>query len=214
MSIWVAKLVQKCNEPFAKVIKGKKNAFVSAKKKSYLRTHNQLLQLLKEQLIILSLLLFLPFFATEAQIQQGKASYYANEFVGQRTASGEVFTQNDYTCAHRSLPFGTLLRVKNLDNGREVTVRVNDRGPFVKGRIIDLSYAAARDLGMVLRGTCNVEIWPVDFVPKTEEEPKRVKEVCSPEYLYGSDPRPWHELKINDAPLPYEKNTTPARLKD
>lgn len=92
------------------------------------------------------------------RVQVGVASYYGREFHGQKTASGERFDMYDLTAAHRTLPFGTRLRVTNLTNGRQVIVRVNDRGPFVKGRIIDLSYAAARELGMIGTGTAWVKI--------------------------------------------------------
>ncbi len=100
----------------------------------------------------------LYFSSVEAQTTLGKASYYASEFQGQRTASGESFSPQEFTCAHRTYPFGTLLLVRNLDNGREVIVRVNDRGPFVKGRIVDLSYEAAKELDMIRKGVCNVEV--------------------------------------------------------
>ncbi|NTU57887.1 MAG: septal ring lytic transglycosylase RlpA family protein [Chlorobiaceae bacterium] len=91
-------------------------------------------------------------------IAEGKASYYANRFHGRKTASGSNFDKKDYTAAHRSLPFGTMVRVTNLDNGRKVLVKVNDRGPNMKSRIIDLSKAAARDLGLVDNGIGNVRI--------------------------------------------------------
>ena len=90
--------------------------------------------------------------------QTGKASYYGNEFDGRKTASGEIFRQNKLTAAHRSLPFGTMVTVKNLANGRTVTVRINDRGPFAKGRIIDLSKSAAQSIDMVKQGVVSVEI--------------------------------------------------------
>lgn len=97
--------------------------------------------------------------ATSAGFQQrGVASYYGDGFHGRLTASGETFDMYDLTCAHLSLPFGTVLRVVNLDNGREVTVRVNDRGPYVGGRIIDLSYGAASELGMLEAGTASVQL--------------------------------------------------------
>jgi rare lipoprotein A len=88
----------------------------------------------------------------------GMASYYGREHAGRRTASGEVFDMNEMTAAHRTLPFGTRVRVTNLANGREVTVRINDRGPFRRGRILDLSYAAARRLGIVGRGVARVRV--------------------------------------------------------
>jgi rare lipoprotein A len=86
---------------------------------------------------------------------QGVASFYTE---GTRTASGERFDTHELTAAHPSLPFGTRLRVTNVATGRSVTVRVNDRGPFVRGRVVDLSYAAAERLGMVGRGTAKVKL--------------------------------------------------------
>jgi rare lipoprotein A len=90
--------------------------------------------------------------------QRGIASYYGRDFHGKRTASGEIYDMNGISAAHRTLPFRTILEVTNLDNGRKVTVRVNDRGPFVAGRIIDLSVGAARELRMLKAGTAMVEI--------------------------------------------------------
>lgn len=91
-------------------------------------------------------------------IQYGKASYYGEEFHGRKTASGEIFNKWDYTCAHKKLPFDTRIKVTNLKNQRTVIVRVNDRGPFVKGRIIDLSFAAAKKIGMIKDGVVKVKI--------------------------------------------------------
>jgi rare lipoprotein A len=90
--------------------------------------------------------------------QSGKASYYGNEFDGRKTANGEIFRQNKLTAAHRTLPFGTMVTVKNLANGRTVTVRITDRGPFAGGRIIDLSRAAAQAIDMIKQGVVAVEI--------------------------------------------------------
>lgn len=87
-----------------------------------------------------------------------EASYYAEKFHGRKTASGEIFNMNALTCAHKTLPFGTVLRVTNLKNNATVDVRVNDRGPFVKGREIDVSKAAAQKLGMIKTGTARVRI--------------------------------------------------------
>ena len=95
--------------------------------------------------------------------QRGTASFYAEAFHGRRTASGEIYDMNSMTCAHRTLPFGTILDVENLENGSTVTVRVNDRGPFVGGRIIDLSRAAADRLGMIGPGTSEVVLRVVGF---------------------------------------------------
>ncbi|MEA3001380.1 MAG: rare lipoprotein [Sphingomonadales bacterium] len=89
---------------------------------------------------------------------QGEASYYGAELAGNRTASGERFDPRAFTCAHRSLPIGTMLRVTNLANGRSVLVRVNDRGPFARSRILDMSLAAARDIDMVRAGKARVRL--------------------------------------------------------
>lgn len=88
----------------------------------------------------------------------GLASYYGHKFHGRPTASGERFNMNAMTAAHPHLAFGTRVRVTNLKNKRTVQVRINDRGPFVKGRIIDLSYAAAKKIGMLLDGVVKVRM--------------------------------------------------------
>jgi len=92
-------------------------------------------------------------------IERGIASWYGPGFAGRATASGEIFDPGELTAAHKTLPFGTLVRVLNLDNGREVTVRINDRGPFVRKRVIDLSRAAAEAIGMIGPGTARVELY-------------------------------------------------------
>jgi len=94
----------------------------------------------------------------EGDTNEGYASYYGEEFNGRETASGEIYNMYDLTCAHRSLPFGTKLKVINTENGKSVIVRVNDRGPWVKGRIIDMSYQAAKEIGMLDTGTAWVKI--------------------------------------------------------
>lgn len=100
------------------------------------------------------------FISLHAQ-QRGKASFYSRQATGARTSSGERLHHRDFTCAHRTHPFGTLLKVKNLSNGKEVVVRVNDRGPFGRGRIVDLSWGAAKALGMLSQGVVAVEVTPV-----------------------------------------------------
>ncbi|MCB8887876.1 MULTISPECIES: septal ring lytic transglycosylase RlpA family protein [Halomonadaceae] len=95
-------------------------------------------------------------FAQETDFQEGVASFYSDRFQGATTASGEAFDQQALTAAHPSLPFGSKVLVTRPDTGQEVEVLINDRGPFVKGRIIDLSKSAARQLGMVRRGTAPV----------------------------------------------------------
>lgn len=120
------------------------------------------------------------FISLHAQ-QRGKASFYSRRATGARTSSGERLHHNDFTCAHRTHPFGTKLRVKNLNNGKEVVVRVNDRGPFGRGRIVDLSWGAAKALGMLSHGVVPVEVTPVDKKQVSSEDKestsdKRLKE--------------------------------------
>ena len=90
--------------------------------------------------------------------ETGKGSFYADKFQGRPTASGEKFDQHKMTAAHRTLPFGTKVKVTNLANGRSVNVTINDRGPFAPGRIIDVSKKAANKLGMVDAGVANIQI--------------------------------------------------------
>lgn len=98
-------------------------------------------------------------FASETQlIGAGRASYYADKFDGRRTASGEIFDQDELTAAHRTLPMGSLVKVTCEKTGRSVTVRVNDRGPFTGSRVIDVSKAAARELGMLNAGLTEVTL--------------------------------------------------------
>lgn len=97
-----------------------------------------------------------------AKTSVGIASYYGKEYHGKTTASGEIFDMTKLTAAHRSLPFGINVRVTNLSNYQSVIVRVNDRGPFIAGRIIDLSLAAAQRLGMVTAGLARVSVEPIE----------------------------------------------------
>lgn len=109
--------------------------------------------------IILCLLFFSIYsFSQEEYPQFGKASFYADKFVGKLTASGEKYKHSDMTAAHKSLPFGTKIKVTNLMNNKSVVVRVNDRGPYVKGRIIDVSKSAAKKLDFIDTGIVDVKI--------------------------------------------------------
>lgn len=98
-----------------------------------------------------------------AQTYSGEATYYSNKFHGRRTSSGELYHKDSLTCAHRTLPFGTLLKVRNKKNGREVIVEVTDRGPFRKNTIVDLSQAAALQLDMLHAGVAKVEVSHVEL---------------------------------------------------
>lgn len=103
--------------------------------------------------------------ATSSHQLQGIASYYADEFNGRTTSNGEVFDMHKLTAAHRTLPFGTVVRVTNTQNGRSVVVRINDRGPFKDDRVIDLSLEGARKIGMIADGTAPVTLEIVEFGP-------------------------------------------------
>lgn len=97
-------------------------------------------------------------------IQSGKASFYAKKFQGRKTASGERLHPDSLTCAHRSYPFGTKLKVYNPANGRSVIVRVTDRGPYIRGRIIDLSWRAAKELDIISKGVGMVTVQRLDEI--------------------------------------------------
>lgn len=86
----------------------------------------------------------------------GISSYYGEKFHGRKTANGETFNMYDFTAAHKTLPFGTIIEIENLSNNKKVTVRINDRGPFVRNRILDISYAAAKEIGMLQSGTAKI----------------------------------------------------------
>ena len=132
--------------------------------------------------LVIGILLFvLPLFegrcgeAAAQDFQRGKASFYAKHFKGRKTASGERLHPDSLTCAHRSYPFGTLLRVYNPVNSRSVIVRVIDRGPYVRGRIIDLSWRAAKELDIIGQGIATVFVskanaFVVPFLPTDEIE--------------------------------------------
>ncbi len=91
-------------------------------------------------------------------VQKGIASWYGSDFHGKLTSTGEIYNMHALTAAHKTLPFGAYVRVTNLNNGKSIVVRINDRGPFIKGRIIDLSYAAAKKVGMDITGVAPVKI--------------------------------------------------------
>ncbi|HEX4926296.1 MAG TPA: septal ring lytic transglycosylase RlpA family protein [Bdellovibrionales bacterium] len=127
------------------------------------------------QLLFASILILIagcnPAGIRQGYFEKGLASWYGPRFHGRKTASGERFNMNAMTAAHKTLPLGTWVRVKSLTNGKEVVVRINDRGPFVEGRIIDLSRAAARKLGMIQKGNDEVEL----SVPTTPLAAKPVR---------------------------------------
>lgn len=121
-----------------------------------------------------------------AQKQHGKASYYSKKATGARTASGEKVHHDSLTCAHRFYPFGTHLKVTNLSNGKSVIVKVIDRGPFGRGRIIDLSWGAAKEIGMLSQGVASVKVEmienPIPYRPEDIKLPKVDFEVVENDY--------------------------------
>jgi len=139
------------------------------------------------------------FSSLKAQPQTGKASFYSKRATGMRTAGGDKVHHDSLTCAHRTFPFGTLLQVTNPANGRVVVVRVNDRGPFIRGRIIDLSWRAAKELDILAQGVATVEIEPLEpmcipYAYKEKYEIPKVSEAIETEEF------PWKP--INGHPLP------------
>ncbi|MFW5712579.1 MAG: septal ring lytic transglycosylase RlpA family protein [Spirochaetota bacterium] len=111
-----------------------------------------------KKLILLVQILLLFAAAAVSSAETGYASWYGGKFQGRQTASGETFDTNQLTAAHKTLPFGTVVEVTNLDTGKSVQVRINDRGPFVEGRIIDLSRKAATEIGMMGTGIAPVKV--------------------------------------------------------
>jgi rare lipoprotein A len=134
---------------------------------------------------IIIFLMLCPVLISLGQIQTGKASFYADKFEGQPTASGEKYKHNKLTAAHKTLPFGTVVRVTNLANGNTVDVEINDRGPYIDGRVIDLSRSAAEKLGFVNLGITDVKLEVVDpGSGKTKSQPVAIDNVTVDEDEY------------------------------
>lgn len=150
---------------------------------------------------------FLLFFSITswAQVQTGKASFYADKFEGRRTASGVKYHHNKATAAHRHLPFGTKVRVTNLANNKTTVVEINDRGPFVSGRIIDLSKSAAQKLGYIPIGVTDVVLEVVggdadtidDVSIPTETASNTDNPTSTPASNANVEPNEFYELSIN-----------------
>ena len=135
-----------------------------------------------QKISILFLILLTGFTFLLAQKQKGKATYYSKKATGTRTASGERLHHDSMTCAHRTYPFGTLLKVTNPSNKQEVIVKVTDRGPFTRGRIIDLSWRAAKELGILAAGVAMVTVERIDSadiikVPYRSKERREPREL-------------------------------------
>ena len=108
-----------------------------------------------------------PLSSHEGFVQTGIASWYGSDFHGKKTSNGDTYDMYAMTAAHKTLPFGVYVKVSNRNNGRDTVVRINDRGPFVAGRIIDLSYSAAKDIGVVFSGTALVKIEALGYLDET-----------------------------------------------
>ena len=141
---------------------------------------------MKLSLYITAILAMLCLCPCYAQKQHGKASFYSKRATGARTASGQRLHHDSLTCAHRFYPFGTHLKVTNLGNGKSVIVKVIDRGPFGRGRIIDLSWAAAKKIGMISQGVASVKVEmvenPVPYRPEEIKLPKVDFEVAESDF--------------------------------
>ena len=141
----------------------------------------------RTKLLLIALFTLCNIFTLTIQAQSdGKASYYSNGLHGRKMSNGERYDCNAFTCAHRTLPFGTRLKITNPRNGKSVIVRVTDRGPFVRGRVVDLSYAAARELGTLASGVAYVK---VELVRKETEIPfpsESTGIIEMPEIEYGT----------------------------
>jgi rare lipoprotein A len=158
-----------------------------------------------------------PIPAVLGAAEVGVASWYGHPYHGRRTSNGEVYDMDQMTAAHLSLPFGTLVRVTNLDNGRGTEVRINDRGPFINGRIIDLSRAAARQISMIGPGTAKVRVEVIATpamaaasqpavapmsgvraieISQTQELPAEVRPASSPESSSACSDSPYFGVQI------------------
>ena len=158
---------------------------------------------------LLSVLVSLALTPCAAQKQHGKASYYSKRTTGARTASGQRLHHDSLTCAHKHYPFGTMLKVTNLSNSKSVIVKVIDRGPFGRGRIIDLSWGAAKAIGMLSQGVASVRVErldkPIPFRPEEEKLPKIEFDVAESDYEFTPKWRKKSEEKDTNKELKTNK---------
>ena len=133
----------------------------SSSKLNFMHT-NQKISIMHKISIVFILIGFVAIFSCEAQIQTGTASFYADHYEGKKTANGEKYKHKNFTAAHKFLPFGTIVKVTNIENGESVEVRINDRGPYIADRVIDLSRAAAEKLKFINQGLAEVKIEVID----------------------------------------------------
>lgn len=161
----------------------------------------------RNKIVLTTLTLLISFTSLEAQTQRGKASYYSKSWTGRKTANGERLHHDSLTCAHKTYPFGTLLKVTNPANGLSVIVKVTDRGPYGRGRVVDLSVRAAKELGILSQGIAPVIVERYD----NSIIPFKPAEIELPEFDLGtnegSDSKPlWVELKEQEMKKIREQN--------
>lgn len=159
----------------------------------------------------------IPQIAWEDELE-GLASWYGKEYHGRKTSSGEVYDMYALTAAHRTLPLGSEVKVTNLENGKEVNVRINDRGPFIEGRVIDLSYSSAKNIGMINQGVARVHLSILNLPYSTANEgyllqagsflmlqnalqlKEELEETCSPAQVeietYETNEGKYHRVRI------------------
>ena len=168
--------------------------------------------------LLLSLLVMCQSMAQKNFSQEGKASYYADKFQGRSTASGERYDKAQFTCAHMTLPYGTNIKVTNLENKKQVVVRVNDRGPFAPERIVDVSRAAAEALDMIAKGVVKVRIAITSEIPpvpqanteKPEKSETEVKKNDAERGIATAKPSRVLDSKPVVQPTLIEQEPTPA----
>lgn len=166
----------------------------------------------RNKIVLTTLTLLFSFTSLEAQIQRGEASYYSKSWTGRKTANGERLHHDSLTCAHKTYPFGTLLKVTNPANGLSVIVKVTDRGPYARGRIVDLSVRAAKELGIISQGIAPVIVERYD----KSIIPFKPAEIELPEFDLGTNEgsaaKPlWVELKEQEMKKLKEQNALPPK---
>lgn len=155
---------------------------------------------LRKKILLLPIVVLLCIFGATAQ-QRGKATYYSHRLHGVRMSDGSRYHRDSMTCAHKTYPMGTILKVHNLSNDKEVYVKVTDRGPYGKGKIIDLSYAAAREIGMIGAGIANVEVeeataTPPYMIPENNLLQLRLRDPVSGKYYSYSEYQKLNEKRL------------------
>lgn len=175
------------------------------------------------RVVLLISICLLPLFiiGQTGYVQEGKASFYADKFEGRTTASGERYSHSRNTCAHLTLPFGTLVRVTNLENNLSVVLRVNDRGPFVANRIIDLSRSAAEKLEFIDKGLADVRVEVIDEDGNVvAQQPKPASQAEKPSETARTSQQTTPVQKPQDLSTPAKPEpkpittTTPSELSD